>query len=101
MIEGRGPAPSLALALVQGLPDTSLTSALASGGRDFLGWGVERYLLADLYDAMNLNTKATGQWKNKPPDFPQFPRPTKPRDPNEPKKPVTVAELHAHFSARR
>lgn len=77
-IAGRGLSPSLALSLVQRLPDTSLTMALASGGREFFGWGVDRYLAADTYDAVNLNTRATGQWqKGKAPKFPPYPRPTK------------------------
>lgn len=102
MIEGRGPAPLLCLSFVQGLPDTSYTTALAAGGREFLGWGVERYALADLFDALNLNTKATGNWKpGKIPNFTPFPRPQKPRDEHEPKKPVTVADLWTQLSQRR
>ena len=53
-----------------GLPDTSLTAALASGGREHYGWGVDRHLAADTYDALNLNTRATGNWRKKPPDLP-------------------------------
>ena len=77
VIEGRGPAPALVVALALGLPDTSLTAALASGGRRHYGWGVDRHLAADTYDALNLNTRATGNWrKGKTPDLPAWPRPT-------------------------
>lgn len=96
MIEGRGPSPSLALLLVQRLPDTSLTTALASGGREHFGWGIDRHLRADLFDAMNLNTRATGNWGKKAPKFPAWPRPN--RKQKQRKKhdgPVTVKSLWA------
>lgn len=100
MIAGRGPAPLLALALVRRLPDTSLTAALATGGRQHLGWGVDRHLLADLYDALNQNTRATGNWaKGKVPTFPLWPRP-KPKAPPEKKPAVSVADLYARLQQR-
>lgn len=102
MIEGRGPSPALVIKLIERLPDTSLTAALASGGRDHFGWGLDRYLHAALYDALNANTRATGNWsKGKAPKFPEWPRPgsnkTKGKDK---KKPVTVADIYARFIRR-
>lgn len=96
MIAGRGPAPSLVVALVLGLPDTSLTVALATGGREFHGWGRDRYLLADLYDALNANTRATGNWGKKPPNIKPYPRP----EPKREKRKVTVASLWQRFAAK-
>lgn len=60
------------------LPDTSLTAALASpAGRQSFGWGQDRHLLADIYDAINQNTRATGNWGKKgPPKLPSWPRPS-------------------------
>jgi hypothetical protein len=88
---------------VQRLPDDSLTIALASGGRAHFGWGVDRHLLADLYDALNQNTRATGNWaKGKVPTFPAWPRP-KARAATKvepPKKKVTVADLWRKFQGR-
>ena len=104
MIAGDGPAPALVLSLVQRLPDTSLTIALASGGKAHFGWGVDRHLMADLYDALNQNTRATGNWaKGKTPTFPAWPRPqAKARsgkdDPAKPKK--TVADIFRMFNRR-
>lgn len=67
------------------------------GGREFFGWGQDRHLLADLFDALNLNTQATGQWgKSGPPKFPEYPRPKV----QQPKQKVTVASLWAKFSRR-
>lgn len=103
MIAGRGPAPSLVLALVQRLPDTSMTVALASGGRDFLGWGVDRHMAADLFDALNANTRATGNWgKGKAPKIAPYPRPktTSATADKAPKKPVSVADIYARLSGR-
>lgn len=98
-IAGRGAAPSLVLLMVQRLPDTSMTVALASGGRHQFGWGVDRYLAADTYDAINANTRATGNWaKGKSPTFKPYPRPGS--MPEERKKPKTVKELFAVFSRK-
>lgn len=72
---GRGPAPSLVLLMVQRLPDDSLTAALAAGGREHFQWGGDRHLAATLVDVINQNTRATGQWKKKPPDIPAVRRP--------------------------
>ncbi|MEU6572288.1 hypothetical protein [Streptomyces sp. NPDC046805] len=106
MIAGRGPAPALVLALVQGLPDTSLTIALASGGREHHGWGVDRHMAADIFDAINQNTRATGQWgKGKAPKIPLWPRPkpAKKDAGTEGKKGrrVSVADLYNKFNAKR
>ncbi|MEU9605460.1 hypothetical protein [Streptomyces sp. NPDC048057] len=107
VIEGRGPSPMFVMALVRRLPDTSLTVALASGGRDHFGWGVDRHLKADIFDAINSNTRATGNWgsKGKAPKIPSWPRPKPPKKPRKtgPKagKRVSVAEIYNRFTARR
>ncbi|MGW1836971.1 hypothetical protein [Streptomyces sp. NPDC002067] len=104
MIAGRGPSPALCLLLVARLPDTSLTVALASGGREHFGWGQDRHLAADLYDALNANTRATGQWnRGKAPTIPPFPRPTsQAKSTKKPaaKRSATVRALYQHFSRR-
>jgi hypothetical protein len=103
VIAGNGPAPSLVLALARRLPDTSLTVALVNGGRDLFGWGVDRHLLADVYDALNANTRATGQWaKGKAPKFPPWPRPTPTTDDTSGAEParVSVADLYQRFQRR-
>ncbi|MFF3017117.1 hypothetical protein [Streptomyces sp. NPDC057939] len=104
MIAGRGPSPVLVLALVQRLPDTSLTVALASGDRQHFGWGQDRHLAADLFDAINANTRATGQWgKGKAPKIPPFKRPSaKSAAQKAGTRPaVSVASLYQQFAARR
>ncbi|MGI5530152.1 hypothetical protein ACQEVX_23015 [Streptomyces syringium] len=101
MIAGRGPSPALVLLLIARLPDTSLTTALAAGGREFFGWGQDRHLRADLYDALNANTKATGQWRGKTPKIPEYPRPqVAKKAPDRRSRSVSVAELYQHFSRR-
>jgi hypothetical protein len=98
VIEGRGPSPRIVNILARGLPDTSLTIALASGGRQHYGWGMDRHMNADLYDALNQNTRATGQWaKGKAPNIPLYPRPTTKTEPTERPKPKTVADLYRGF----
>ncbi|GAB3830218.1 hypothetical protein GCM10028799_57330 [Kribbella italica] len=98
MIEGRGPSPQIVNILARGLPDTCLTMALVAGGREHYGWGQDRHLAADNYDALNQNTRATGQWKGKAPNIPLYPRPesVKPK-PDEREKPKTVADLYRGF----
>jgi hypothetical protein len=51
-------------------------------------------LLANLYDALNVNTRATGHWgKKKPPKLPDYPRPkSKPAKAAEPSKKVTARQ---------
>lgn len=78
------------------LPDDSLTHAIAQGGHEHFGWGVSRHLLADIYDAINQNTRATGNWK-KPPKIKPWPRPRAKADKGD-KKPRTVADLFSTFS---
>ncbi|MFE7124030.1 hypothetical protein [Streptomyces sp. NPDC057617] len=102
MIAGQGPSPALVLALVRRLPDTSLTVALASGGREFFGWGQDRHLAADLYDAVNANTRATGQWgRSKAPKIPPYPRPKKATANRVgERRPMSVAEIYKRFTGR-
>lgn len=95
VIEGRGPSPRLVIALVQRLPDTSLTAALASGGRDHFGWGADRHIAADLFDAMNQNTRACGNWGKKPPKIDARPRPGKGK---KSKKPTSVVDIFKRLS---
>lgn len=73
-IAGRGLSPVLVLMYVRRLPDNSLTHALMQGDPSHFGWGQDRHLLADIYDAITFNTQATGNW-TKPPDLPRWPRP--------------------------
>lgn len=73
-IRGTGVAPALVLAYVRRLPDTSLTHALQHGGMEHFGWGQDRHIAADIYDAITYNTEVTGQWV-KPVELPHWPRP--------------------------
>jgi len=83
------------------LPDTSMTVALASGGREHFGWGTDRHMQADIFDALNVQTRATGNWK-KPPTFPLWPRPGSARTTKSPEtnKKVSVADLYNKFTRR-
>ncbi|MFB8350991.1 hypothetical protein [Streptomyces niveus] len=105
VIEGRGPSPFFVMALVRRLPDTSLTVALASGGREHFGWGVDRHMRADIFDALNQNTRATGQWgKGKAPKFKPWPRPAATKQKKQAgKKPgrISVADIYKKFTTRR
>lgn len=76
-----------------------MTAAIVNGGREHFGWGIDRYLLADLYDAINAQTRVTGNWKDKPPDIAPWPRPNdKPEDSSKEK--VSVANLYKRFTRR-
>lgn len=92
--------PALLLALLERLPDDSMTAALAAGGKHLFGWGVDRYIAADTFDALNLNTVATGQWKKKPPEIKPYPRPKAHAQTPEVagKKRVSLRQLHAQMS---
>lgn len=79
-----------------------MTVALAAGGREHFGWGVDRHMAADLYDALNQNTRATGNWgKGKTPKFPEYPRPkAKAKTEKAKKKIASVADIYKAFSRR-
>lgn len=75
------------------------------GGEDHVGWDQTTYLLADIFDALNQNTRASGNFK-KPPKIPPYPRPKKPYRPTGPaqgglkkKSKVTVAQLWGQMSS--
>lgn len=71
-----------------------MTAALSAGGRDHYGWGVDRHMLANIYDAINLNTRASGNWGKKgPPKLPDYPRPKS--------KPTESAPTQKKVSARQ
>ena len=93
---GRAIAPRFVISLIQRLPDTSLTVALASGGREHFGWGGNRHMLADLFDAINQNTRATGNWGKKPPKIEPRERPGR----GKKKKKPSVADLFSRLSGR-
>lgn len=102
VIEGRGPAPSIVNVLAQRLPDTSLTVALASGGRQHFGWGQDRHMNADLLDELNQNTRASGRWgKGGAPKIPPYPRPAAKKKPTDRVKPKSVADLYTAFQKKR
>lgn len=53
-----------------------MCAAQDRGGMEHIGWDHESYALAGIYDAINLNTLATGNWKKgKEPKLPPFYRP--------------------------
>jgi hypothetical protein len=96
VIEGRGPHPLVVMSYVQRLPDTSMTAALAAGDKKHFGWGVDRHLAADTFDAINANTRATGSWKKgKAPNFPTWPRPS---DKKKKEKPRSLGDLYKQFT---
>lgn len=93
--ERPGLSPVFVLSLIQRLPDTSLTHALASGGREHFGWGVDRYLSANTYDAINQNTRASGRWGKKgAPEIAPYPRP---QGVKAKKKPASVKDIFKRF----
>lgn len=97
-----GPSPALLMLLVQRLPDTSLTTALFQGGREHFGWGADRYLQADVFDALNQNTRATGNWGKKgPPKIEPYPRPKVRRKAADgAKSSVSVKDIFKRFQRR-
>ena len=63
---------------VTGLNGKKWTIALMQGGDDWhkhIGRDATWYAIADMYDAVNQNTRATGNWKKSPPKIAPYPRP--------------------------
>ena len=80
----------LLLSLVEGLPDESRTVAAIAGNAEFRGWSKEARLLADLFDAVQANTMASGNWKNSPPKLKPYPRPA-----HRKRRMTTLADIKA------
>ena len=55
---GSGYSPRQLLVLIKQLPSDSRTHAALRGGDEFVGWGIDRYILATIVDAINHNTHA-------------------------------------------
>lgn len=79
--------PVLVLSHIARLPDTSLYHAFRLGGWEHFGWGQDRHLQADIFDAIVQNTEVHARE-----ELPRWDRP-KTKKP-EARKP-TVAELFA------
>jgi hypothetical protein len=69
--DGSGYSPRQILVLIRQLPSESRLSAAFQGGNQFLGWGVDRYMQANLIDAVRELTfafiSANSKKKPKPP----------------------------------
>ena len=79
-----GMSPRQVLALIRQLPPESRTFAALRGGEQFVGWGVDRYLMASVIDAIQQNTYAfiAANSKRKP----KAPEPVKRPSKNGPQK---------------
>lgn len=92
-----GYSPQLLISLITNLPIESNTIAAMRGGDEYVGWGIDRYLRANLIDAVNKNTYAflLANSKNKP----EKPEPTyRPgKKENDKPKPNSFATMAAAF----
>lgn len=85
--------PKLILGLLRELPEDAATLASIRGGDDWRGWDRSTGILADLYDALNVNTRATGQWKRKPPKIAEYPRPKQKKPGAKKKRGQSIADV--------
>lgn len=66
-------SPKMALALIRHLPAESCTVAAIRGGAEYLGWGTDRYMMADMIDILNdinyaiIKVQLGKSYKNPPP----------------------------------
>ena len=74
------PTPRMLLALVEGLPAGCVTHAVLSGCPELVGWSREASLLADVWDAVQVNTFASVGSRKR---VPRYPRPQPPRRADE------------------
>lgn len=70
-----------------------MLTAMQRGGLHYLGWGEDREIAAQQFNATQLQTRATGNWK-KPPNLPEWPKPKAP----EPPRKKTLADIAAVFT---
>jgi hypothetical protein len=71
--------PKLVLSMLTRLPQESMTRALMQDEdkwQEFMDKPAIWWALADLYDAIMFNARASGNWKKKPPKIDPYPRPS-------------------------
>lgn len=61
----QGMSPAQIIVLIRQLPLESRTVSARRGGDDFIGWGVDRYMTAQLIDAVQMTTHAVVQSNSK------------------------------------
>lgn len=67
VLDGRGPhSPALALAVAEGLPDTSRTAAALLGDEQAHGWGADRELLTNMNNLLIELLRNVPDWKKRP-----------------------------------
>ena len=103
VVEGKI-SPVLALALYEGLPPGSATWAMQQSEEhwhEYVDAGNAYYALSGIYDAVNVNTRATGNFK-KPPKIEPWPVPEirVKKIEKAKKKPRTVKELYVAMKSR-
>lgn len=97
-------APLFVLSLIESLPEGSTTYAMMQGGenwRAFAGIDSDYYVLAGIYNAVNANTAARGNFKKKP-KFEAWPTPSEVvRKLNKKAERKTVAGLYKSIMGGR
>lgn len=93
LIPGSGLTPRMCIALVRNLPAESATVAAYRGGDEFRGWGQDRYMIAELIDAVRELTyvQVSSKSKRKPPRPTPFSRPKAKKSPNKDNKFMAMA----------
>jgi len=89
--------PLLLISLIERLPASSAFAAQHQNKQDwhaYLDLSPEYYVMAGIYDAVNINTGATGNFK-RPPKFKPWPMP---QEIIKKSQPTTVATLFARMS---
>lgn len=97
-------APAFVLSLIESLPEGSTTYAMMQGGehwRAYAGIEPSYYVLSGIYNAINANTAARGNFKKKP-KFEGWPTPAEiVRKLNKKAERKTVAGLYKSIMAGR
>lgn len=78
LVPGSGLTARMVVEYIRHLPHDSATFAELQGGSEFVGWGVEQYLLASVVDSVRENTYAfvsANSQKSKPKAPEPVPRP--------------------------
>lgn len=79
-----------------------MTPAVVGGDKELFGWDIDRWILAAIFDAIGVNTVATGNWKKgKAPTPPEWPKPKVKQTEQKVTKAMSVKEVHAALQAKR
>jgi len=72
------------------------------GGREFFGWTLDRYINVGIFNSVNVNTVASGNWKEgKAPTPPEWPTPKPKSKKKASEQPKSLLDLRSQLMNKK